>query len=78
MKQLTFFALEQEASGNFLTERYPDDWNDLTEAEQMEFISDHAWEPFECWQASEVQSAIDDAARGMEYLLATYNIGVQS
>lgn len=54
--------VNQMCSGHFLTEPYPDNFEELTSGEQNEFVEDHAWAPFEYMPANEVMSIIDAAA----------------
>ena len=56
------FEILQFMSGNFLCEDFPDNWRDMTEDEQIEFMEDNVWEPFENTPASEVYKIIDNAA----------------
>ena len=49
-------------SGHYLTECFPDDWNDMIEDAQLEWIEDHLWEPFEYWDGVDVLNLIEDAA----------------
>lgn len=49
-------------SGNALTEHIPDDWRDMSEEDQDEFLSDHEWVAFEGWSANDVMSHINGMA----------------
>lgn len=51
-----------EASGQFLTSHLPEDWQEWEDDEQDEFIIDHAWQPFEYWEAKDIWSEIDQLA----------------
>ena len=55
----------QLASSAYLTESYPFDWEDLTAAEQREFISDHLWGPLENEPTCLIADAIDDLAENI-------------
>jgi len=52
----------QNASGHFLTEHFPENWNDMDGEELNEFIDDHTWEPLEGWEAGAVFELIENAA----------------
>jgi hypothetical protein len=54
-------------SGHYLCANYPDNWENLSENEQLEFIGDNLWEPMENEPPELVQSAIESAA------IATYH-----
>ena len=54
-------------SGHYLCANYPDNWENLSENEQLEFIGDNLWEPMENESPKLVQSAIESAA------IATYH-----
>lgn len=54
-------------SGHYLCANYPDNWENLSENEQLEFIGDNLWEPMENESPELVQSAIESAA------IATYH-----
>lgn len=51
-----------QASGVFLIERLPNDYEELTEGELLEFIGDNLWEPFENLNTEDVLDYINDAA----------------
>ena len=50
------------SSGHFLTAQIPDNWEELDEEKQDEFLEDAAWQPFENERVSVVWSIIEDAA----------------
>ncbi|PSB06701.1 hypothetical protein C7B62_22100 [Pleurocapsa sp. CCALA 161] len=54
-------------SGHYLCANYSDNWENLSENEQLEFIGDNLWEPMENESPELVQSAIESAA------IATYH-----
>jgi hypothetical protein len=56
------------ASAQFLTERLPNNWQDMSDSVLDQFMADHAWEPFEYWPIEDVWELIDTLA--MEF----YNI----
>lgn len=59
----------QAASSMFLTEEYPDDWEELDEEQQTDFINDHCWQPFEYKEADEVRQLIDNAYTTITFLI---------
>ncbi len=56
------------ASAHFLTERLPDNWQDMSDPAVDQFMINHAWEPFERWDIQDVWELIEQIA--MEF----YNI----
>jgi len=56
------------ASAQFLVERLPDNWQDMSDTALTQFMEHNAWEPFEYWDTSDVWELIEQVA--MEY----YNI----
>ena len=59
------FSIMQQLSGNFLTSRLPDNWEDMEDDEQNEFIIDNAWEPLEQQSPRDVLCYIENAAECM-------------
>lgn len=57
------------ASGHFLTEPLPSNYQDLPEQEFEEFISEHVWEPFENYETSEILEMIENLAEDVAQLL---------
>ena len=55
------FKVLQKASGNFLCEDLPDNWEDMEEEEQNNFLEENAWEPFENKNVDEIWSNIEAA-----------------
>ena len=55
------------ASGTFLMELLPDNFQDLTDDDLYEFIADNLWEPFQDYPAQEVWRFIEDLARSIAY-----------
>ena len=53
----------QLASGHFLCQPYPQDWENMSDKEQDEYILAHAWQPFEDYDSEYVRSCIDNAAQ---------------
>lgn len=52
----------QLASHHYLTSPLPDNWFDLTDSAQSDFILDHVWQPFEYKSAQSVWDCIENAA----------------
>jgi len=57
------------ASGIFLTESLPTNYNIWTDDQFNEFIESHAWEPFENWDAADIYESIQSLAHDAEYNL---------
>ena len=53
----------QNASGHFLTEHFPDNWEEMDGDDLLAFIDDHVWEPLEGWSADSVLELIENAAQ---------------
>lgn len=52
----------QASSKAFLTDPLPDNWYDLTEDEQDDFLIDHAWQPIENETPADIFSLIENHA----------------
>ena len=50
----------QLASSHYLTTHLPNDWHDRTIAEQDDFLSENAWEPFQYTDPTELLNHIID------------------
>ena len=50
------------ASGTFLTENLPDNYDIWTDDQFNNFLEDFAWQPFEEWKACDIYRAIEDLA----------------
>ncbi|NOR64942.1 MAG: hypothetical protein GQ468_02885 [Candidatus Scalindua sp.] len=63
LTELQKFKILQFSSGHMLTEKYPDNWEELEYKQQHEFADENAWSAmaFEL-HASEVIDVIDDMA----------------
>jgi tRNA nucleotidyltransferase (CCA-adding enzyme) len=78
------FKLLQACSKNFLTDPLPDNWHDLTELEQDNFLCDHPWrreastlvQPLEHLSPNHLWQAIDNSADTIYTLLSSYNLTV--
>ena len=62
MNQQLKFKLLQQASKNYLCQPLPDNWYELTEAQQDELILENAWQPLEAWNAHEIYEKIESRA----------------
>lgn len=60
------FKYLQEASGHFLTEYLPDNWEDMSDDDQDKWLESHAWEPLENFSVDDVWNVIDSAARSIK------------
>ena len=57
------------ASGYFLTENLPDDYDQWSDEKLDDFIDDHIWEPFEDLEPSFIWDQILNLAKSMrEYI----------
>ena len=68
------FSILQHASGNFLTDELPDNWEELGEDEQHEFIMDHVWEPMEGYFPSQVVEIIENTAGCLTKFLVDHSL----
>ena len=59
------FKIFQEMSGNFLINQIPDNWEDLEEDDQHEYLMDNIWEPMEGYFPSKVAEIIKNATDNM-------------
>lgn len=50
------------ASKFYLTDELPEDFENLTEDETIQFINENVWQPFEMWDPFDVLEMIDDLA----------------
>lgn len=48
-----------KASSHFLTEQFPDNFDEMDEEEILKFINEHRWQPFENKFADEVWGNIE-------------------
>jgi hypothetical protein len=56
------FDILQLTSAHFLTTTIPDNWLELSEFAQNQFILDNVWQPFENYDPAFVWAHIEDAA----------------
>ena len=66
---LTDFKLLQFSSGAFLSEQLPDNWEELSEEAQEEFLNTNVWDPLDNFEASELLAIIDSHADCLRDLL---------
>ncbi len=62
MSKITKFDLHQLASGEYLCEQIPDDWEMLEVEQQNDFLLANAWEPMEGKSADDIWDLIDCTA----------------
>ena len=62
MKSKLYFDCLQLCSGHFLCKIIPNNWNDLTEEQQIEFIEENTWEPLAHEEGEVIINHIKDAA----------------
>jgi hypothetical protein len=61
------------ASGHFLTDQLPDEFDDWSEEQRLGFIEDHKWQPFEYWDSAEIYDEICQLASTMFRFAEKYN-----
>lgn len=74
--QLTEFEIFQALSGNFLCKNIPDNWSELDEEEQDNFIQENIWQPLENWNSSEIIELIEDTSYALIKLLREKGIEI--
>jgi len=62
------------ASGQFLTQGLPDDYDQLTNEELDDFIDDHKWEPFEDYDSSFIWEQIEHLALSVRNYMEDSNV----
>lgn len=60
-------------SGHFLCKSIPDNWYDLSEDQQNEFLIENNWEPFENYEPQYVWSCIENAAQATQEFIEDLN-----
>ena len=63
MNDNLYFQCLQLCSGHYLCANYPDNWENLTEEAQLEFVSDNLWQPMENEEPQYVIGYIENAAQ---------------
>jgi len=66
MNRVDRFKILQQASGEFLCENIPDDWESRSEAARLEYIWDNVWQPLEYTDPAEVLGCIEASASTWE------------
>ncbi len=56
------FAL---ASGHFLTDQLPDEFEKWNETQRLRFVENHKWQPFEYWDPADIYDEIQSLASAM-------------
>ena len=64
------FQILQFCSGHYLIKNIPDNWNDLTEQEQNQFINDNIWQPLEGFDSQYIWDNIENSAQSTEKFIA--------
>ena len=67
--RLTEFELFQSLSGNFLCQEVPDNWENLDEEKQDQFVRENIWQPLEHYSSSEIIELIEDSCSVLIKLL---------
>ena len=75
-EKVSYNYLMRMASGNYLTEYLPNDWHKWSGKKADKFVKEHAWEPFEYYDADEIWVQISQMADLMENCIERYD-GVQ-
>ncbi|MBW4533708.1 MAG: hypothetical protein KME09_07190 [Pleurocapsa minor HA4230-MV1] len=68
----TNFKLLQACSNNFLTTQIPDNFLDLDEFQQYQFLSTHAWQPVENLSPDNIWQLIESSADTMSTFFQQY------
>ncbi len=67
------FKVLQLCSGHYLNANIPNNWYDLREEEQDQFLLENNWQPFEDYDPSYVWSCIESAADATQHFLEDLN-----
>jgi len=68
---MTFsFLFQQQSSTAFLSNPLPDNWEDMSDPEQLEFIQDNIWQPLENRDPATVREEIYDNAESWEQFIS--------
>jgi hypothetical protein len=62
------------ASGHFLTDQLPNEFDEWGEVQRLGFIEDHKWQPFEYWDPAEIYDEIRSLADTMIRFAEKYHI----
>lgn len=63
------FKILQLCSGHYLCANIPDDWYELTEEEQNQFLQDNNWQPFDRYDPDYVGNCIESAATATQHFI---------
>ena len=63
------FKILQLCSGHYLSANLPDNWYELTQEEQNQFIQDNNWQPFEDYDSSFIWDCISSAATATQHFI---------
>ena len=75
-QEITLKDLRINASGDFLTEELPGNYDEMSENEFDQFLINHAWEPFENDTANDIWDNIDNSAHSLKRFLEDKGITV--
>ena len=73
MNNELYFKCLQLASGPYLSANLPNNWYDLTEKQQNEFLNENNWEPFEDYDPEYVMGCIESAAKVTQVFIEDLN-----
>lgn len=76
MIKISYDDIMMQASGEYLTENFPDAFLVWDEEDILEFIEDHAWEPLEYERASKIYSMIEASADSLAAFLEKHGVKV--
>ena len=74
--KLTEFELFQILSGNFICQTVPDNWRELDDEKQDEFIQENVWQPLEYSDSSLILEVIDNSTSTLIEFLKNKGIEV--
>ena len=77
MVKVTKFELIQLSSKTFLCEEIPDDFFDMSDDDQDNFIESNAWQPFEYWDGTDLYEVIAVHADCIERFLEHKGVKVE-
>lgn len=63
MNDKLYFECLQLCSGHYLCANYPDNWYQLSDSKQLEFIANNLWESVENESPELIRGAIESAAQ---------------
>ena len=74
---MTYNEIVRRMSRHFLTEELPANWDELPDEELDEFLVDHAWEPFQYWEADKIAETIYAVASDVENMINDETLLIQ-